>query len=308
LILAGDIGGTHARIALFDRELRQAAFEIYPTQPAVRLEELILAFRADHQDDVEQAVFGVAGAVRHGRCVETTNLPWTVEATDIATAAGVERAILLNDVEASAHGIALLGAGDLLTLNAGGPGARGNLVLLAAGTGLGQAVLFWDGERHHVFATEGGYVDFAPRNDFEAGLRRELAGRNGSVSYERVCSGEGLTNIYRFISGDELAPATILELAVGGDERADRAIQALVSIFGALAGNVALSLQATGGVYLGGGITQRVLPWLERGGFVDGFLDRGRVRSLLEDIPVRVILDERAGLLGAARIATRSPI
>ena len=274
----------------------------------MRLEELILAFRADHPHDVEHAVFGVAGAVRDGRCVETTNLPWTVEETTIAAAAGVKRAVLLNDVEACAHGIALLGTDDLVTLNAGADDARGNLVLLAAGTGLGQSALFWDGERHHVFATEGGYVDFAPRNDFEEGLRRELAERHAPVSYEHVCSGEGLTNIHRFITGDELVPAAIIALATAGDEHADRAVRALVSIFGALAGNAALSLQATGGVYLGGGITRHVLPWLGSGGFLDAFLDHGLVRSLLEEIPVRVILDERAGLLGAARLALMSRV
>jgi glucokinase len=245
-------------------------------------------------------VFGVAGAVRDGRCVEATNLPWPVDAAAIADVAGVERALLVNDVEACAYGIDSLGADDLLTLNEGATGAVGNRVLLAAGTGLGQAGLFWDGERHHVFSTEGGYVDFAPRNAFEEGLRRELAERHGTVSYERVCSGEGLTNIHRYTTGEELQPAEIVRLAHAGDERT---VQALVSIFGTAAGNAALSLQATGGVYLAGGIAQRVLPWLQSGGFLEAFLDRGLVRSLLERIPVRVILEERAGLLGAARLA-----
>ncbi|MDX6411533.1 MAG: glucokinase [Gaiellaceae bacterium] len=276
---------------------------MYPTQRDVRLEELIRAFRADHPAEIERAVFGVAGMVRDGRCVEATNLPWTVDAATIADAAGLEHALLVNDVEACAHGIASLEPGDVSTLNAGAAGATGNAVLLAAGTGLGQAGLFWDGERHHVFSTEGGYVDFAPRNAFEEGLRRELAERHGTVSYERVCSGEGLTNIHRYVTGEELQPPEIVRRAHGGDEPAERSVQALVSILGAAAGTAALSLQATGGVYLAGGITQRVLPWLESGGFVDAFLDKGIVRSLLERIPVRVILDERAGLIGAARLA-----
>jgi glucokinase len=212
----------------------------------------------------------------------------------------------VNDVEACAYGIASLDPHDVATLNVGATGAVGNLVLLAAGTGLGQAGLFWDGERHHVFSTEGGYVDFAPRNAFEDGLRRELAERHGTVSYERVCSGEGLTNIHRYGTGEELQPAEIIRRAHGGDEAAVRSVEALASIFGAAAGTAALSLQATGGVYLAGGITQRILPWLQSGGFLDAFLDKGRVRSLLERIPVRVILDERAGLIGAARLALAS--
>jgi glucokinase len=226
-----------------------------------------------------------------------------VEAATIADAAGVERALLVNDVEACAYGIASLDPADVLMLNEGATGALGNVVLLAAGTGLGQAGLFWDGDRHHVFSTEGGYVDFAPRNAFEEGLRRELAERHGTVSYERVCSGEGLTNIHRYVSGEELRPVEIVRRAQDGDESAARSLRALVSIFGAAAGNAALALQATGGVYLGGGISQHILPWLRGGGFLDAFLDKGIVRSLLEQIPVRVILDERAGLLGAARLA-----
>jgi glucokinase len=299
VILAGDIGGTHARIALFDG-LRQVALEVYPTRVDVELWELIRAFRAEHPEAIEDAVFGVAGAVREGRCVEATNLPWPVEAAAIADVAGVAQALLVNDVEAWAHGIVSLRADDVLTLNEGARGAVGNAVLLAAGTGLGQAGLFWDGERHHVFSTEGGYVDFAPRNAFEEGLRRDLAERHGTVSYERVCSGEGLTNIHRFVTGEELSPAEVVQRAHAGD---DRAVRALVAIFGAAAGNAALSLQATGGVYLGGGITQHVLPWQQSGGFLEAFLDRGLVRSLLERIPVRVILDEHAGLRGAASLA-----
>jgi glucokinase len=303
VILAGDIGGTHARIALFDADLRQVALEVYPTRVDIELWELILAFRADHPQAIEQAVFGVAGAVRDGRCVEATNLPWPVEAAALADVAGVTRALLVNDVEACAYGIGSLEAGDMLTLNEGASDAVGNAVLLAAGTGLGQAGLFWDGERHHVFSTEGGYVDFAPRNAFEEGLRRDLSERHGAVSYERVCSGEGLTNIHRHVTGEELLPAEIVRRAHAGDEGGERAVRALVSIFGAAAGNAALSLQATGGVYLGGGITQHILPWLQSGGFVEAYLDRGLVRSLLERIPVRVILAEHAGLRGAARLA-----
>lgn len=306
MILVGDIGGTHARIALFDHDRRQAALEVYPTQPDVRLEELIQAFRADHPAEIDSAAFGVAGVVRGGRCIEATNLPWPVDAATIADVAGVERALLVNDVEACAYGIDALGADDLSTLNDGAADAVGNRILLAAGTGLGQAGLFWDGVRHHVFPTEGGYVDFAPRNAFEEGLRRDLAERHGTVSYERVCSGEGLTNIHRHAGGEELRPAEIVRRAHDGDEGCERTVRALVSIFGAAAGNAALSLQATGGVYLGGGITQRVLPWLQSGGFVDAFLDRGLVSSLLERIPVRVILDDRAGLMGAARLALDS--
>jgi glucokinase len=289
-ILVGDVGGTHTRLALFDGDL--VALDVHPTDARFPLEELIGAFLAKHHARVERAAFGVAAAVRDGRSVESTNLPWPLDAQNIARAAGVERALLVNDVEACAHGVALLGPRDLATLNVGGPCATGNRVVISAGTGLGQAGLYWDGERHHAFASEGGYSDFAPRDEFEEGLRAWLAER-GHVSYERVCSGRGLVEIHRYLTGEVASPEQIT----------GRALDVMLRVLGVFAGNAALNLLACGGVYLAGGIPPRVLPRLREGGFVAAFVDKGPLRSVLDRIPVHVILNDRVGLLGAVSLA-----
>ncbi len=312
MILAGDIGGTSTRLALFEgEELEPAALEIYASREHDGLEQMVRAFLADHPEKVERAAFGVAGPVRGGRCADTTNLAWPVDAADVARVAGTDGVILLNDLEASAHGLVALGPDDLAVLNQGAPGAIGNRAVVSAGTGLGQAGLYWDGERHHVFATEGGHTDFAPRNELEEGLRRSLAREHGHVSYERVCSGLGLVNVYRYLldtSGE--APAVALDGAAitraaleQDDETCSRALDLMISVYGAQAGNVALTLMATGGVYLGGGIAPKILPRLREGGFMRAFVDKGRFSSLLERIPVLVILNELTALLGAARVA-----
>ena len=233
-----------------------------------------------------------------------TNLAWPVEAARISEAVGIPHVSLLNDLHANARGIEALGADDFATVNEGEAGATGNAAVVSAGTGLGQAGLYWDGERHHAFAAEGGHTDFAPRNELEDGLRQFLAADYQHVSYERVCSGIGLVNIHRYLAGPDpeaLDGVEITRRALdGSDPVCVQAIDLLVSIYGAQAGNVALTLMATGGVYLGGGIAPVILVKLREGGFMEAFKDKGRLAGLLDRIPVRVILNEQTALLGAA--------
>jgi glucokinase len=309
VILAGDIGGTNTRLALVDGDPRQpVALEIYPSGDHASLEEIVRAFLVAHPAELAAACFGVAGPVRDGR-VRVTNLAWPVDAASVAAALGLERVLLLNDLEANAWGIAALGPDDFHVLNEGGTDARGNAAVCSAGTGLGEAGLYWDGECHHAFACEGGHTDFAPLNDAQEGLREFLAREHGHVSYERVCSGIGLVNIYRHLAGGcDLAAAEISRLALAGtDATAVAALDLMVEIYGAEAGNLALKLMATGGVYLGGGIPPRILPKLEAGSFMRAFTDKGRFVDLLAGVPVRVILNDRTALMGAALRAAASP-
>lgn len=308
MILAGDIGGTNTRLALVDADPRSpAALEIYPSGAHSSLEEMVHAFRAVHPAELSAAAFGVAGPVRDGR-VQVTNVAWPVDGASLARELGLERVLLLNDLEANAWGLAALGADDLHVLSDGAPGATGNAAVCSAGTGLGEAGLYWDGERHWPFACEGGHTDFAPLNEQQEGLREFLAAQYGHVSYERVCSGLGLVNIYRYLAGGcDLTAAEISRLALAReDATAVAALDLMVEIYGAEAGNVALKLMATGGVYLGGGIPPRILPKLEDGSFLRAFTAKGRFDGLLAAIPVRVILNDRTALMGAALAAEAS--
>lgn len=302
MILAGDIGGTNTRLALVDDDERApVALEIYPSAGHGSLEEMIKAFLAAHPATPDAASFAIAGPVRNGR-VRVTNLAWSVDAASLTDALRLERVLLLNDLEASAWGLASLGADDFHVLNAGRPRAAGNAAVCSAGTGLGEAGLYWDGRRHHPFACEGGHTDFAPLTREQEGLREFVAARHGHVSYERVCSGPGLANIYGFLGGDRSPePPEITRRALAGeDATAAAALDLFVEIYGAEAGNLALKLMATGGVYLGGGIAPRILPRLGAGAFMRAFTAKGRFVDLLEAIPVRVILNDRTTLMGAA--------
>ena len=320
--LAGDIGGTHTRLALFAPGVSEpSALEIYSSRDHDGLEAMVRAFLASHPGTVERACFGVAGPVRSGR-VKTTNLAWPVDAASLAAMLGLDRVGLVNDLVANAYGIAELERDDLATLNDGDPAAGGNAAVVSAGTGLGEAGLFWDGARHHVFASEGGHTDFGARNDDEAALRAHLAAQHAHVSYERVCSGMGLVAIYEFLrAGGQAEPewlagemahndvaGVISRVALAGDDPVCvRALEMMVSIYGAEAGNVTLKLLATGGVYLGGGIAPRILPKLRAGAFMIAFTAKGRFADLLEHVPVHVILNDRTALLGAARLARGEP-
>jgi glucokinase len=321
MILAADIGGTKTHIALFESggsprrpgaEMKFASAE-YPT-----FESLMSEFLAGRRERPTRVALGIAGPVVDNRC-ETTNLPWTIDARVISGTLGGIPVTLMNDLEATAWGVQLLEPKDLAVLHPG-VAATGNRALIAAGTGLGEGMLVWDGASHRPSASEGGHSDFGPRDALEDELNKWLRARYGRTSYERILSGAGLADLYRFMSDtgrgaepDGFAerfrtaadPAALVSSAAL-DESCERALLALerfVSIYGAEAGNLALKTLAVGGVYVGGGIAPRILPALETGAFVESFLAKGRLRPVLEPIPVYAILDSRAALWGAAALA-----
>jgi glucokinase len=321
MILAGDIGGTNARLAYFQPQnghLRLVSERVFPSREHSELGEIVTQFLDDSHTRPEVACFGIAGPVRNGR-VETSNLPWVIEQSRLAQQIHLPATLLINDLEASAWGIGALVPGDLVALNKVTSPAVGNQAVIAPGTGLGEAGLFWDGTCHHVFACEGGHTDFAPQNDLQIELLRFLRKRFGHVSYERVLSGPGLVNVYEFLrdSGKEKASrdldsnayksdpaATISRAALdGSSELAVKALDIWISVFGAEAANLALKTMATGGLFLTGGISPKVLSNLKGPLFMEAFLDKGRLRHLVEAIPVQVVTNEKAGLLGAARCA-----
>lgn len=321
MILAGDIGGTSTRLACFeliDGRLRPAIMQKFPSRDYRGLAEIVSAFAAQHRIRIAHAAFGIAGPVRAGRVV-TTNLPWIVEQATLAHALGVDAVWLLNDLEANTYGIAMLGAEDFALLNAGAADAQGNIAVIAAGTGLGEAGAVWDGQRLLPFACEGSHADFAPRDELEAELLLHLRQRYEHVSWERVVSGPGLCHLYEFLrdtgrgveqpwvcermrNGDPAA--VIAEAALAGRcELCVHALDRFVALYAAEAGNLALKVMATGGVYLGGGIAPKIIDKLMAPVFVRSFCAKGRMRGLLEAMPVRVVLNDETALLGAARYA-----
>jgi glucokinase len=325
MILAGDIGGTNTRLAFFEGtpdRLTPVAIDVFPSREHKGLEEIARAFLEKHNRTAEAACFGIAGAIRNGRA-ETPNLPWVVDARHIAQELSLAEVHLINDLEANAHGIALLDESDFVILNAGTPAADGNRALISAGTGLGEAGLVPD---HHggyqPFPSEGGHADFAPRNELELDLLRYLMGRFEHVSFERVLSGPGLYNIYQFLrdTGRGEEPSWLSEQIAHGDPSAAisksalegtsaisaQALDIFVSIYGAEAGNLALKVLATGGIFVGGGIAPRIIRKLSSTAFMKAFSAKGRVSSLLKDIPVRVITNDKTALFGAGRVAALS--
>ncbi len=326
MILAGDIGGTHARLAYFqpqDGQLKIAAQGVFPSREHRGLDEIVAQFVGRQATHPDMACFGVAGPVRNGK-VETSNLPWTVEASRLAAELQLPSTMLINDLEANAWGIASLGEKDLVALNRVKGTPVGNQAVVSAGTGLGEAGLFWNGNGYDIFASEGGHCDFAPRTELEIDLLRYLMARFGHVSYERIVSGPGLVNVYHFLRDthrgeeppwltDELAhgdqAATISRAAMAGKSiLAEHALDLWISIYGAEAGNLALKLMATGGVFLGGGIAPKVISKLSGPLFMQAFLGKGRMQPLLESIPVKVITNDSIALFGAARYALAKAI
>lgn len=318
--LVGDIGGTHARLALC--RVSEGRYEWEATETASSpqhdsLEELVADFRSRHGAPVDAACFGVPGPVREGRA-RLTNLPWVVEERTLARAAGVPRTILLNDAEAKGWGIGTLGEEDVALVKPG-EDVAGHRALLAAGTGLGQSILFWDGRHHRPVGTEGGQAAFSPAGPLQEALLVFLRDRfSGHVSWERVLSGPGLVNLHDFLvrhRGGALASAHRDELdrsrpevitraaAEGACPLCEEAVSLFVALYGAEAGNLALRTMARGGIYLGGGIAPDLVPHLRGESFREAFLAKGRMRALLESIPVRVILHGHTALRGAARRA-----
>jgi glucokinase len=322
MILAGDIGGTNARLAYFQPQnghLRLVSERVFPSREHSELGEIVTQFLDDSGTKPEAACFGIAGPVRNGR-VETSNLPWVIEQSRLAKQIHLPATLLINDLEASAWGIGALETTDLVALNHPTGPTIGNQAVVAPGTGLGEAGLFWDGTRHHVFACEGGHADLAPTDELQIDLLRFLKARFGHVSYERVLSGPGLVNVYEFLrdtgcgkESPEFAailknsdPAAAISRAAldGTEPLAEKALEIWISVYGAEASNLALKTMATGGLFLAGGISPKILPKLTGPLFMKSFLDKGRLRPLVESIPVQVVTNDKAGLLGAARCAS----
>jgi glucokinase len=325
VILAGDIGGTKTVLALFEEsgaELAQRRESVYPSREHVSFDEILRRFTAEAGDPaISSACFGVAGAVVEGS-VRTTNLPWQLTEPGLSTRLGAP-VKLLNDLEAAAYGMLFLPDEEIEVLCPGSrERGRGNMAVIAAGTGLGEAMLYFDGERHHPIATEGGHADFAARDEREIALLRHLQEKLGAhVSYEQVLSGPGLYNVYEFArassgnpepgwlseqirSGDPSAAVSQAGLE-GKDPVCEEALGIFVSVYGAEAGNMALRCMALGGVFVGGGIAPKILPLLRGETFRRAFLDKGRFSGMLEGIELAVSLNPRAPLIGSARYAQR---
>ena len=324
MIIAGDIGGTKTNVALFDSQGaeigRPAVVRSFPSGRYPSLEAILAEFVEAHRPlEVTHACFGVAGPVVGGR-VEATNLVWTVSDRKLAEALCVPSVRLINDLEATAFGIDELKPEQFHTLNEGEGERRGHRGLIAAGTGLGMASIFFDGSRYHPMPSEGGHIDFAPRDEREFEMLQYLQGQiGGRVSYERVLSGMGIHNIYSFLrdrghfeepawladdirTGDPSAAISRAALA-GKSELAETTLRMFVEIYGAMAGNLALLLKSTGGLYVGGGIAPKIMAKMTDGTFMRNYGDKGRMSGLAMSVPVRVILDDKAALYGAARRA-----
>ena len=317
MVLAGDIGGTHTRLAFYEKGMLLAE-QKFSSRSYDGLERIVQEFLQSQNKKVEKACFGVAGPVRAGKC-KATNLPWTIDASHLSQSLGISSVHLLNDLEANAYGLRMLKNEELFLLNAGDSHQKGNQALIAAGTGLGEAGLFWDGKEHRPFACEGGHSDFAPRNEMEIELFVYLMKKFGHVSYERVVSGPGLHSIYQFLieTGKEKSSPEVKAamekkdpsavVSEWGKKNQDSAcIHALdwfISLYGAEAGNLALKHLSLGGVFVGGGIAPHLVEKMKGGAFLSSFVDKGRFQKLLESIPVRIVLNDRAALLGAAYFA-----
>lgn len=321
MILAGDVGGTKTALAVFELRRRSLAVvreSVLPSQGYATLGDAIRQFLSEGPPvSIEAACVGVAGPVIDGRC-SATNLPWVVDEASLAEGLSTRRVRLVNDLEATGHGLLGLKSSALATLQAGEP-RKGAMALIAAGTGLGEVLLPWDGRRHRVVGSEGGHGDFAPRTEHEIELLRFLRHEFGRVSYERVVSGPGLSNIYRFLLASGGPPeaewlrarmetgdpsAAIAEAALESrDTRAVQALDMFVSVYGAEAGNLALKALAVGGIFVGGGIAPKIRAKLEDGTFITAFRDKGRLGGMMASIPVHLVLEPRAALLGAAAVA-----
>jgi len=323
MILAGDVGGTKVHLALYGFEHGQLVHvrdERYPAHEFTGLEEIVRRFLAESGNpEITAACFGVPGPVRGGR-LRLTNLPWVLDTRELSAGLNITHLFLINDLEANGYGIPELTPDQIFTLNEGDPAAVGHCALVSAGTGLGEAALIWNGKTHVPMASEGGHCDFAARNQTEIELLQWLMQKfNGRVSFERVVSGPGLTNIYTFLRDQKHMeePDWLREQMEAGDPNAvitevgeegkselcAEAIQMFAASYGAEAGNLVLKVLATGGMYVGGGIAPKMLKTMRGGAFMQAFTDKGRLSELLVHTPVRIILESRAALMGAAAYA-----
>lgn len=321
-VLAGDAGGTKTILALVEGEehdFRVVAEEQYASSEYAGLAPIVRRFLDSHDAAADAACFGVPGAVSKGEC-STPNLPWFLSEDELQRATGVPRVRLVNDFAVAAAGVLVLPPGSLLTLQPGRPVSTGHKAVLGAGTGLGQAILAWDGREHVILPTEAGHADFAPQGEIQRALAASLESKLEHVSVERLVSGPGLKRIYDFLvergvsSWPEVREAftvddpsaVISSYALRRRDLAcEQALDLFFELYGAEAGNLALRTLPTGGVYVVGSIAVKNLEKLQDGTFMRAFRRKGRLRALLEQIPVYVALDHRVGLLGAARQAVR---
>jgi len=318
-ILTGDIGGTHTRLAmgcLDGSGIRITQRETFPSQDYASLTEIVSDYRPARESRPGAAAFGVAGPVRQG-VSRITNLPWEISRQQMASHLELEAVYLLNDLEAMAWGIDSLEPAELVGLQSGHAGTGGNRAVIAAGTGLGQAGLYADGGRFRPFATEGGHADFAAQTERDWRLLQHLQQRHGHVSWERLVSGPGLVTLYEFVlqqhkaaapawlsAGEEAPGPHITRLALDAtDPLCVETLQWFVELYGREAGNVALKMNATGGLYLGGGVAPAILPALRDGAFIEAFLDKGRMRPLLESMSIQVICSDLVAHKGLVRYA-----
>jgi glucokinase len=320
MILAGEIGATRTRLAAFETEgnrLQCVVEKTYMSQEHSGLSEVLAQFVRVEGIPVHSACFGVAGPVRGGRS-KISNLPWIIDSRELEKQLKLDAVGLLNDLEAYAYGIDVLESKDFIVLSQGSEDAEGNRAVISARTGLGMAGLYWDDFRHHPFACEGGHADFAPRDDLQMELLGYLQKKYGRISCERILSGPGIKNIYEFLRDAHKAdepewlrgqinaapdpPALISRLALEGKAAiCDQTLSIFVSVFGAETGNCALNFMSTGGIFIGGSIAAKIVPKMKDPVFMQSFLDKGRMEALLKDIPVKIVLNDDCGLVGAAR-------
>jgi glucokinase len=325
IVLAGDVGGTNARLALVELEGRDARIvreRRYPSRAYPGLPPIVRGFFEENGTRPDRACLALACPVAGDECT-APNLPWTVNARTLAAEIGIPGTTIINDFTAVGYGLELLVPSDLVTLQEGSPTPQGTIALIGAGTGLGQGFLVWQGDHYRVLPSEAGHTDFAPSGELQTGLLGELRRRFGRVSWERLLSGAGIVNIYGYLAASAAAPeqaavrremehedpASVISRhgLAGTDELSDRALELFCEIFGAQAGNLALTVVATGGVYLAGGIAPRIAQRLGAGSFLRAFRDKGRLSDLLSRVPVHVIMNPSVGLLGAAAVAGRMP-
>jgi glucokinase len=321
VLLVGDIGGTHARLSLLTAQGRSVRHEVFDSRKYPSLEAVVRGLLGKSPPRVTAAAFGIAGPVVNGRCT-ATNLPWVVDARSLSRKLGLRRVTLLNDLVALSLGALGVSRAKLHVMGgAGAPKKKGaNVAVIAAGTGLGEAILVWDGSRFVPTATEGGHSDLSARDDLEVDLFQFLRARFGHVSWERVLSGDGLGHCYDFFRrAKNIAESTDNASAIDAasdrnakiaqlgmtrqSDAASRAVDLFASMYGAEAGNLALKSLAVGGVFVCGNIASSMLPVLDRGGFHRAFVDKGRFSPLMERIPIAVVLDSDVGLAGAVRVA-----
>jgi len=320
MILAGEIGATRTRLAAFDADgnkLQLVVEKTYLSQEHGGLPEMITTFIKTEGIPVQSACFGVAGPVTAGRS-KISNLPWTIDSRELASQLKLNSVGLINDLEAYAYGIDALESKDFITLSEGAEDAEGNRAVISARTGLGVAGMYWDGFRHHPFACEGGHADFSPRNKLEIELLDYLQGKHRRVSCERVLSGPGIKNIYDFLRDTKKVeepkelreqmseapdpPALISKLAAEGKTPiCDQTMSLFVSIYGAETGNCALYFMSTGGIFIGGSIAAKNVNKMKDPAFMKSFLNKGRMTSLLQQMPVKIVLNDDSGIIGAAR-------